>query len=102
MVDLLLAEMRDGLDLVSDACGANHEYRYLWRPSGVRSVNAVLEPDEIDVVALRRELHRHPELAFHENRTTELIVDRLRASGLEPRVLPGGTGCGLRRRFTRR
>lgn len=45
-----------------------------------------------DVVELRRELHAHPELAFDETRTTELIVDELTALGLDPRVLPGGTG----------
>ena len=44
------------------------------------------------MVGIRRELHAHPELAFNEYRTTELIVERLRASGLEPRVLPDGTG----------
>ena len=42
-------------------------------------MNAFLEPDEVDVVAVRRELHRHPELAFAEYRTTELIVERLAA-----------------------
>ena len=50
-----------------------------------------LEP--LDVVALRRELHAHPELAFAEYRTTELIVSQLRAAGLAPQVLPGGTGA---------
>ena len=47
----------------------------------------------IDVVALRRDLHAHPELAFEEKRTTDVIVDRLRRAGLVPRVLPGGTGA---------
>ncbi|HEY2272053.1 MAG TPA: amidohydrolase [Jatrophihabitantaceae bacterium] len=45
-----------------------------------------------DVVEIRRELHSHPELAYHEKRTTELLVDRLRGLGLEPEVLPAGTG----------
>ncbi|WP_073389341.1 amidohydrolase [Jatrophihabitans endophyticus] len=46
----------------------------------------------MDVVALRRELHAHPELAFEEHRTTALIVGQLRAIGLDPAVLPIGTG----------
>lgn len=44
------------------------------------------------LIELRRDLHAHPELAFAEHRTTDLIVGRLRAAGLEPSVLPGGTG----------
>jgi amidohydrolase len=46
-----------------------------------------------DVIALRRDLHAHPELAYGEERTTDVIVDRLEALGLKPRVLPGGTGA---------
>jgi amidohydrolase len=45
-----------------------------------------------DVVAVRRDLHAHPEIAFAETRTTELISAHLRAIGLQPRVLPSGTG----------
>ena len=44
------------------------------------------------LVALRRDLHAHPELGGHEYRTTERIADELRAAGLEPRALPSGTG----------
>jgi amidohydrolase len=47
----------------------------------------------VDVVALRRDLHAHPELAFAETRTTELIVETLRSAGLTPKVLPSGTGA---------
>ncbi len=67
-------------------------------------MSAVLKSDEVDVVALRRELHRHPELGFAEHRTTDLIVDRLRASGLDPQVLASGTGvvCDLGPRQGRR
>jgi amidohydrolase len=46
----------------------------------------------IDVIAIRRELHAHPELAFAEKRTTQLIVDQLQELGLSPKVLPSGTG----------
>jgi amidohydrolase len=50
------------------------------------------------VVAIRRDLHAHPELAFAEHRTTGVIVDELERLGLSPRVLPGGTGavCDIR------
>src|SRR4051795_2989266 len=45
-----------------------------------------------EVVAVRRDLHAHPELGWHEVRTTELLRRRLTAAGLSPRVLPTGTG----------
>ncbi|MEU6233578.1 amidohydrolase [Kitasatospora sp. NPDC047058] len=48
-----------------------------------------LEPE---LIAFRRDLHRHPELGRQEFRTTGLLRDRLTAAGLAPRVLPGGTG----------
>jgi len=45
-----------------------------------------------ELVALRRDLHAHPELARQEHRTTRVIVERLRSAGLHPRVLGTGTG----------
>jgi amidohydrolase len=45
-----------------------------------------------ELVAFRRDLHAHPELSWAEVRTTRLLRERLVAAGLEPRVLPGGTG----------
>ncbi len=45
-----------------------------------------------EIVAVRRDLHAHPELGWHEVRTTELIRQRLVAAGLSPQVLPTGTG----------
>jgi amidohydrolase len=45
------------------------------------------------LVDLRRDLHAHPELGRQEFRTTERIETTLRAAGLSPRVLPGGTGA---------
>ncbi|BAJ28844.1 amidohydrolase [Kitasatospora setae] len=45
-----------------------------------------------ELIELRRDLHRHPELGRQEFRTTRLLRERLVAAGLEPRVLPGGTG----------
>ncbi len=46
-----------------------------------------------ELARLRRDLHAHPELAFREYRTTEVIVAQLRAASLDPRVLPSGTGA---------
>jgi amidohydrolase len=50
--------------------------------------------DEIrdEIVSVRRDLHAHPELGWHEVRTTELIRQRLVSAGLSPQVLPTGTG----------
>ncbi|MDT4996306.1 MAG: hypothetical protein QOD45_374 [Pseudonocardiales bacterium] len=47
---------------------------------------------DVDVIAVRRDLHAHPELAFLETRTTQLILDALQAMGLGAQRLPGGTG----------
>jgi amidohydrolase len=47
----------------------------------------------MNVVEIRRELHAHPELAYHEKKTTQLIVDQLAAHGLAAEVLPAGTGA---------
>lgn len=54
---------------------------------------AAVAPYDAELVALRRDLHAHPELGWHEERTTTVLADRLRAAGLRPRALtPGGTG----------
>jgi amidohydrolase len=45
-----------------------------------------------ELVAFRRHLHAHPELSHHEVLTTELVGERLRIAGLEPRTLSSGTG----------
>jgi hippurate hydrolase len=42
--------------------------------------------------ALYRDLHAHPELAFHETRTAALLADRLRAAGYRVTTGVGGTG----------
>jgi amidohydrolase len=44
------------------------------------------------LIALRRNLHAHPELSGAEHATTELVEERLRLAGLEPRRLAVGTG----------
>ena len=55
-------------------------------------LDAFLAETEQDLVAFRRDLHMHPELAFAEYRTTARIGERLSAMGLHPWVLPRGTG----------
>ena len=38
--------------------------------------------DADDIVALRRDIHAHPELGFEEQRTADLVADRLAAWGI--------------------
>ncbi len=45
-----------------------------------------------DLVELRRDLHRHPELGFQEHRTAGEVTTRLEAAGLEVRTGVAGTG----------
>ncbi len=52
-------------------------------------VGASLRPLVSELIGIRREIHRHPELSFRENRTTDLIVARLEQAGLSPQRLEG-------------
>ncbi len=45
-----------------------------------------------ELVATRRDVHRHPELGYQEERTASLVAERLRALGLEPKTGIGKTG----------
>ncbi|MDZ7704580.1 MAG: amidohydrolase [Trueperaceae bacterium] len=45
-----------------------------------------------DVVALRRDFHRHPEIAFEEVRTSGIVAERLEPLGLTVRRNLGQTG----------
>jgi len=47
---------------------------------------------EDELIAFRRDLHAHPELGYHEHRTTNRVSLRLAAAGLRPVILPKGTG----------
>jgi amidohydrolase len=44
------------------------------------------------LVAMRRDLHRHPELSFREQRTAGLVAEQLRAAGWRVRTGVGRTG----------
>lgn len=56
--------------------------------SGNTTIDAVLP----QLVALRRQIHQHPEIGFEEWRTAQLIADQLRAWGIEVTTGIGGTG----------
>jgi amidohydrolase len=45
-----------------------------------------------EMVELRRDLHRHPELGWKEQRTTRKVADALLAMGLHPEIRTAGTG----------
>ena len=44
------------------------------------------------LVAWRRHIHQHPELGRQEFETTQFVASHLADAGLNPKVLPGGTG----------
>jgi amidohydrolase len=45
-----------------------------------------------ELIEFRRDLHAHPEIGYHEHRTTRRVALRLAAAGLRPMLLPKGTG----------
>ena len=55
-------------------------------------IRTLVEGFHDELVAIRRDIHAHPEVARTETRTTALVAERLRRAGLEPRLL---TGTGL-------
>ena len=56
-------------------------------------LNKLLESVDEPMVEIRHDLHAHPELAFNENYTTQLIKDRLVALGWELSTCPTDTGA---------
>jgi amidohydrolase len=56
------------------------------------AVDDWVQANRAQLVATRRHLHAHPELAFAEFETTSFLEQRLREAGLKPRRLPTGTG----------
>ena len=62
----------------------------------IAAVTAELTPA---LIALRRDIHEHPELSLQETRTAALVAEGFRALGLEVRTGIGGNGThgfGLR------
>jgi amidohydrolase len=62
------------------------------RPAEVAGVAGAVEALQPDLIVLRRDLHRHPELGFGEDRTASLVAERMRELGLVVRTGVGGTG----------
>jgi hippurate hydrolase len=57
------------------------------------SVKDVIQAELKHIVALRHDLHRHPELQFEEKRTARTVAEHLRGLGLEVKTdLCKGTG----------
>lgn len=57
----------------------------------MKLIDAVIER-HADLTAVRRDIHQHPELAFEEHRTAELVAKRLEAAGIETHRGIGRTG----------
>lgn len=55
-------------------------------------MSAALEASRVDLIEIRRDIHRHPELSGQEERTAALVAERLNALGLEVRTGVGGHG----------
>jgi len=55
-------------------------------------LSAFPAPELERLVETRRDLHRHPELAYEERRTAGIAADRLRGEGLSPREGVARTG----------
>ncbi len=59
-----------------------------------------------DLIALRRDIHAHPETAFEENRTAQIVAEKLEEFGLEVATGIGKTGvvgslkCGSGNRYS--
>ena len=57
-----------------------------------RELDAFLTGHDAEFIDFRRDLHAHPEVGYHEHRTTRRVALRLEAAGLRPATLPKGTG----------
>ncbi len=64
----------------------------LWAQSLSSRIDSAVAQITPQIVSWRRDIHQHPELGFHETRTSALVADQLRRLGLEVRTGVGRTG----------
>ncbi len=57
-------------------------------PSYLPDVAAAVDSLVDELIAFRRDLHAHPELAWQEERTTALVAKRLESAGIRLQLLP--------------
>ena len=61
-------------------------------PRDVPWLDRWLDEHSSGLITFRRELHQNPELGYAEHRTTARLAAALSGAGLQPHVLPCGTG----------
>ena len=55
----------------------------------IAEVVAVVESHREQTLALRRDLHSHPEVSWQEHRTTAIVIERLEAAGITVHAMAG-------------
>lgn len=58
-------------------------------PDLIKRFSEAVDGHHDEIIEVRRDLHAHPELSWHEQRTTALLADRLAAAGITVTLLPG-------------
>jgi metal-dependent amidase/aminoacylase/carboxypeptidase family protein len=58
----------------------------------MEDVERQLQSVRADLIEVRRDIHRHPEVSGQEERTAWIVAERLRGSGLEVATGVGGHG----------
>src|SRR4029450_7378916 len=62
------------------------------RTTMTRFTPDLLAAEKANLTAIRRDIHRHPETAFEEQRTSQIVADKLTAWGIEIHRGLGKTG----------
>ncbi|WP_234406318.1 hypothetical protein [Methylobacillus glycogenes] len=58
----------------------------------IKAIDQTLDQIQPEIIALRHDIHQHPELGNREVRTSQLVAERLRKLGLEVRTGVAVTG----------